>query len=352
MNIALKNDDKELFIQNNGIVYLFGQNQSGKTFMLNLLKEGFLGKNKDFLVDGMNVEKNRFNVLYYDDTTDFNTEFKFTKTNVFRDLIYSSVMNNVNQTKLLKEVNDLFDKVDVRVNQFLDVNINKKQDEKMMFDIEITDVNEIIDKFTNIYIDNYLVKDSNLPRSTKRKLIYNLLLFELNKSEFEENIVFIDNFDLYLDYENTSKVISKLNNYHKKNPNTYFFLSTSNNLYNFVKDKSSIYKINNQHITHISDIKAIIHKCLVKVCYEKQKSLMAFDEFYLENAAFFSTDVDKKYEEILCFFQLEIGKIYVSNRVRLISKYNEKYDDITIYCKDKFYQYFYEELYKELNSIN
>jgi len=87
--------------------------------------------------------------------------------------------------------------------------LNKKQEEKICFDIEITDVNDIIDKFTNIYIDNYLLKDSNMPRSTRRKLIYNLLLFELNKSKNYTNIVFIDNFDLYLDTENTKKIIVK-----------------------------------------------------------------------------------------------------------------------------------------------
>lgn len=352
MDIAFKKDEKDLFIQNNGVVYFFGSNQSGKTCMLNFLKEGFLGKNKDFLVDGLRIEKNKFNVLYYDDTTDFNTEFKFTKTNVFRELIYSSVLNNINEAKLLKEVNDLFDKVDVKVNQFLDVNVNKKQEEKMTFDIEITDVNEIIDKFTNIYIDNYLIKDSNIPRSTKRKMIYNLLLFELNKSECENNIVFIDNFDLYLDFENTSKVITKINDYHKKNPNTYFFLSTSNNLYNLVKDKTCIYRVINHNLSHISNLKEIIHKCLVRVCYEEQKSQLNFEDFYLENASLFSNDVEKKYSEIMSLYQSEIGKLYVSNKVRLIDKYNEKYDDVIICCKDKFYQYFYEEIYNILGSID
>ena len=352
MNVAFRNDNNEIFVENNGVVYLFGPNQSGKTYFLNYIKDGFCGKKSDFKVNGISVNKNSFNVLYYDDTTDFNSEFKFTKNNVFRELIYTSVLNNVNETKLLKEVNDLFDKVDTRVNQFLDSNLNRKQDEKMVFDIEITDVNDIIDKFTNIYIDNYLVKDSNIPRSKKRKLIYNLLLFELNKSACLDNIVFIDNFDLYLDYENTCRIISKLNNYHKKNPNTYFFLSTSSNLYSFIKEKNSIYKVCNQTITHISDLEDIIRINLVKCFYEEERSNLSFEDFYLENALLFNTDVKKKYDEILCLFQLEIGKLYISNRVRLVSKYNQKYDDVTIYCKDKFYQYFYEDLYKKLNSID
>lgn len=129
-------------------------------------------------------------------------------------------------------------------------------------------------------------------------------------------------------------------------------MSTSNNLYNFVIDKSSVYKVCNKGLLHIHDLKNIIHNCLVKVCYEEQKGNLSYEEFYLENASLFVNDVDKKYDEIMSLFQMDIGKLYVSNRVRLINKYNEKYDDVIIYCKDKFYQYFYEEIYNKLNCID
>lgn len=352
LDIVFKNENRENYIKNEGVVYLLSSNQCGKTHILNVIKDGFLGKNKDFLVNNMSVNRADYNVIYYDDTTDFSGEFKFTKTNLFRELIYSKVLDNINETKLLKEVNDLFDRIDTRVNQFLEINVNKKQEEKINFDIEINDVNEIIDKFTNIYVDNYLIKDSNIPRSKRRKLIYNLLLFELKKSDVNYNVVFIDNFDLYLDYENTKKIISMLADYHKKYNNTYFFLTTSNNVYEFINDKASIYHIHNYYLTHIEKLDQIIEDCFMKVLYNNQKSEIEYEQFYLDNIDMYNVDVKNKIDEIMCLFQSDIGKLYISNKVRLVEKYNEKYDDIIIYCKDRFYQYFYEEIYNRLNEID
>ena len=350
MNIVYKINEIENYIQNNNIVYLLGPNQSGKTYLLNLLKDGFSGKNKDFSVNNIPVNKNEFKVLYYDDTTDFNSEFKFTKTNTFIELIYNNVLSQINDTKILKEVNELFDKIDVKVNNFLDLNINKKQEEKICFDIEITDVNDIIDKFTNIYIDNYLLKDSNMPRSTRRKLIYNLLLFELNKSKNYTNIVFIDNFDLYLDTENTKKIISMIEKYSKNN-NTFFFLSSSNNIYNLIKDKASIYHVHNNFITHISDLSYFVEKAILKEQYNKLNTDISYDEFVIENSELYKNEIKSKLSEVMCNYQLEIGKIYIANKIRLVNKYDFKYDDIIIYCKDKFTQYFFEYLYKKLKNI-
>ena len=354
MDIVYKVDGNNQFIKNDGIVYFFGSNQSGKSYLLSLLREGFKGKNKDFTVNNLLIEKNNYNVIYLDDITDFNEEFKFTKNNIFRELIYNSVLNNVNEKKLLKDVNELFDKIDTKVNQFLDININKKQEEKVYFDIEITDVNDIIDKFTNIYIDNYLLKESNIPRSTKRKLIYNLLLFELNKAKSVENIVIIDNFDLYLDFENTKKIINKLNEYRIKNPNTYFFLSSSNNLYELINNKSSIYHINNKHVFHIDKIEKVVEHAILKKSYYEYCELgntITFEEYEFNNAQLLKNDVDKKIKEIFNICQNEIGKIYISNTIKLISNLNKKYNDVVIYCKDRFYQYFYEEIYNRLNNI-
>lgn len=353
LDIVFKNGDKECYVQNKGVVYLLGPNQSGKTYLLDLIKDGFSGKHKSFLVDNMIINKSDYNVIYYDDITDFTGEFKFTKTNLFRELIYTNVLSNINETKILRDVNELFDKIDSKVNQFLEINVNKKQEEKINFDIEITDVNEIIDKFTNIYVDNYLIKDSNIPRSKKRKLIYNLLLFELNKSKSSTNIVCIDNFDLYLDFENTKKVINMLTEYHKKNENTYFFLSSSNNIYEFIKDKASIYHVHNLKLKHIDSFHHIIENCFMKGCYLKYNDKdLSYEDFFNENIGFYKNDVQNKIDEIMCLFQSEIGKLYISNKVRLVNKYSDKYDDIIIYCRDQFYQFFYEEIYHVLNEID
>ncbi len=352
MDIVFKNENRENYIKNNGIVYLLGPNQCGKTHILNLIKDGFLGKNRDFIVNNASINKNDYNVIYYDDTTDFSNEFKFTKTNIFRELIYSKVLDNISEAKLLKEVNQLFDRIDTKVNEFLEINVNKKQEEKINFDIEIDDVNEIIDKFTNIYIDNYLIKDTNIPRSKRRKLIYNLLLLELKKSSSNYNIVFIDNFDLYLDYTNTKKIIKMLENYHIKNSNTYFFLTSSNNIYEFIEDKRSIYHIHNYYLTHIDNIENIVEQCFMKVCYIKESSNINYEDFYLENIGLFNDDIKSKTNEILCLFQSEIGKLYICDKIKLVNKFIDMTNELTIYYPNNFYKLFFEELFNKLNEID
>lgn len=332
MDIVLKTGNTINYIKNEGVVYILGPNQSGKTYILNFLKEGFLGKKEEMQVNNLKVHKEDYNVFYYDDTTDFTTEFKFAKNNVFRELIYKDILENINEARILKEVNILFDKIDQRVNSFLEINMNKNQEEKVKFEIEIQDINEIIDRFTNIYIDNYFIKDSNIPRSTKRKLIYNLLLLELRRKKTKNNIVIIDNFDIYLDLDNTKKIIKKLTTYHQKNPNTFFILSSSNNIYELINDKSSIYRVNNNKLTHINDIDKIITKAI----YMSNSNLDFNDILYQDEIA-------KRKKEVSLFHNNEIGKLYISNGL------NDN-NLITNYCHDKFYNQFYKELINLLYS--
>lgn len=352
MDIVFKYDNKTHYLHNDDMIFLLGPNQSGKSFILSLLKDGFSGKYNDFSVNNLAVDKKEYNVIYLDDVTDFNNEFKFTKNNLFRELIYSSVLNNINETKTLIEVNKLFDKIDEKVNQFLDANVNKRQDEQVHFDINITDINNIIDKFTNIYIDNYLLNESNIPRSVKRKLIYNLLLFELNKSEYVNNIVIIDNFDLYLDFENTKKIISKLKEYHAKCPNTYFIVSSSNNLYELIDNKSSIYHVENKNVYHIDNLEKVIEKAFLKDKYEDSDKALSFEEYINYNLTLYDLDIEKQENDVLRNCQSDIGKIYVTNKINLNHRNNSKEKEISIYCKNRFYYYLYEEIYNILHGNN
>ena len=45
----------------------------------------------------------------------------------------------------------------------------------IFIELQVPDVNSIIDKFTNIYIDDFLVNSSEIAKSTKRKLLYQII---------------------------------------------------------------------------------------------------------------------------------------------------------------------------------
>lgn len=340
MNIIFESNKKIQTIENNGVNYFLGTNQSGKTYILNQIKSGFSSQNKEFKVNGIQIDKNNYNVIYFDDTTDFSNEFKFTKNNHFRKIIYENIINELDEQEILDKVNIIFNKIDKKVNKLLDIKINSKTDNNIKFDIEINDINDIVDKFTNIYIDNYILNEETIPKSTRRKLIYELLLLKLDDS-IKTNIVIIDNFDLYLDYDNTKKTINMIEEYAKNNNNTYFFLSTSNNIYEHINEKEAIYHTYKNNISKITDIKKIIEEALLYESYNKEHNMIDFETYKTEKAILFINEIDEKYKEIYNSQQHNIGKIYISNKETIEENYRHP---------KSFYDYLYLEINKEINK--
>ena len=149
-------------------IILFGQNSIYKNNLINNIKDGLTGKSKNILINGKKPDLKDYNIVYIDEDTDFEDEFKFTKNNIFKQMIYNDIIDNINSEKLIDYTNEIFDVIDKRVNNLLDKNINKKIDNNVSFEIEVPDVNSIIDKFTNIYIDDFLLNSSEISKSTKR----------------------------------------------------------------------------------------------------------------------------------------------------------------------------------------
>ena len=96
---------------------------------------------------------------------------------------------------------------------------------------------------------------------------------------------------IFKDYENTKKIIGKLNEYHVKNPNTYFFISSSNNLYELINDKSSIYHVNNKEVNHVEDLRKIVEISILKENYDMSDKSLSFDDYFEENIEL-TIDVD------------------------------------------------------------
>lgn len=347
MDICLKNGDNVVYLENNGIVFLLGPNQCGKTYFLKMLQQGFEGKQEDFKVNNTCVGKSDYSTILLDDITDFANEFKFTKNNLFRELIYSSVLNIINEDKLLKDVNDVFDRIDRKVNRYLDLNVNKNRKENLKFDIEINKVDDIIDKFTNIYIDDYLLKEDKIPRSVKRKLIFNLLFLELDNKEDVNNIILIDNFDLYLDIENTLDIIKLLQNYHKNHLNTYFFLTTNSNIYPYINNKESVYHINSGNLLRIKNINELVEASYIEAIMMEKNNKMVSD---LDVAFLYQDNIVKEQENVLSNLQNEIGKIYVSREIEIVNNNLPKLDKLCIVCKSTFEYVFFKKLYDILHQ--
>ena len=154
MEIVVNIDNKKNLIKLDKNVIFFGKNGNYKNKVINSITNGLLGKTKNILIDGKSYNCKDFNVINIDEENDFSNEFKFTKSNTLKQLIYNDVINKINEEKIIKYTNEIFDVIDDKVNNLLDRKVNKKSDNNISFQIEIPDVNSIIDKFTNIY-NNY-----------------------------------------------------------------------------------------------------------------------------------------------------------------------------------------------------
>ena len=229
MEVVVNIDNKKNMIKLDKNVIFFGKNSNYKNKVINNITNGLLGKTKNILIDGKNYNAKDFYIINIDEENDFSNEFKFTKSNTLKQLIYNDVISKINEEKIIKYTNEIFDVIDDKVNNLLDRKVNKKSDNNISFQIEIPDVNSIIDKFTNIYIDDVLLGDSEISKSMKRKLLYQLYFLDIKKLNDKPIIVIINNFDVYLSSSEIINLLNTINNL--SNDNCHFILSSCNNIF-------------------------------------------------------------------------------------------------------------------------
>ena len=309
-------------------IILFGQNSIYKNNLINNIKDGLTGKSKNILINGKKPDLKDYNIVYIDEDTDFEDEFKFTKNNIFKQMIYNDIIDNINSEKLIDYTNEIFDVIDRRVNNLLDKNINKKIDNNVSFEIEVPDVNSIIDKFTNIYIDDFLLNSSEISKSTKRKLLYQINFWNIENNRDKCNIVIINSFDAYF---NSNDLIFILNCINKLcNNNYHFILSTSNNIFEYISlDYFSVYKVTNKVIPFVI-INDAIKTYLIKKEFCNEDN-MSFTDYFEENKnLLLPNEIDLIKNTIIDKFSYQIGKILNCNELKIVKSKpkNISYDDL------------------------
>lgn len=287
LEIVINIDNKNNIIELDKNLIFFGRNSNYKNKVFNTLTDGLLGKNKNILVDGKSFNAKDYNIININEENDFTNEFKFTKNNALKQIIYNDVINKINEEKILKYTNKIFDIIDDKVNCLLDRKINKKSDNNISFQIEIPDVNSVIDKFTNIYIDDVLLSDSEISKSMKRKLLYQLYFLDIKNLSDKPTIVIINNFDVYLNSTEIINLLNIINNLSKNN--CHFILSSCNNIFEYLDiENYNIYKVTDK-IINFNIIEEGIKVYLLRNEFDKNNG-MSFDNFYLENESLISND--------------------------------------------------------------
>lgn len=342
MELIIKLDDKNCNLNFDKNIILFGKNNSYKNKFINELTNSLTKNKNNILINGKVFNTNDFNIININEETDFSNEFKFTKNNTLRQLIYNDISKKINENKIIEYTNEIFDIIDEKINNLLDKKINKKNDNNIYFEIEIPNINSIIDKFTNIYIDDMLLTDNKISKSMKRKLLYQLYFLDIKKLSNKPTIVIINNFDVYLNSEEIIKLLNDINSL--TNDNCHFILSSCNNIFEYINLKYyNIYKITNKVIS-INEINNAIKTFLIKNEYKSNNTDIEFNEFYNNNEYLISEEEISNIRNLL--FNIKpylINKILNSNNIKLVlSKPNNINQDYIICENNKEKELFNE----------
>ena len=327
------------------VLFINGSNKSGKTKLLKLLEKGAIGELDNFYINNNKVYKNDYQVLFIGDYNNFATDFKLTKANTFKKLIYDDIIVKINTENILNKTNEIFNIIDDRINETISKNELTKN---LKFNINIDSVDKIIEKFTNIYIDDYLLDDKITPRSSLRKLLINLTLYQIEKSERNNIIVFIDDLDNSFDELELFNLIKTLENNNKAK----FIVSSSRNIYSYVKNKKDIYKIYNQKTKNIVNVESCIKLAIIMNEYKEQNIKDDFNTFFEENE-YLINDEDINYfnKKILPSLNYQIGLIYCNDELEI--KLIDDEEDNIIKVKNNLEKIFLETIYNYLiNNID
>lgn len=314
MEISFKKNEEIYNINLNKNAIFFGQNNTYKNNFINTLIDVFNGKNKSLLINGLAQNLDDFNVIFISEDNDFAKEFKFTKGNALKNLIYNDIVKKINEEKIINYANEIFDSIDEKVNKLLDRKINKKSNNNLSLQIEIPDLNSIIDKFTNIYVDDLLLNNSDISKAMKRKLLYQLYFLDIKNNCDKTNIVIINNFDVYL---NSNEIIEVLNSINElSNENCHFILSSSSNIFEYISLSSfAIYKINN-HLLSLNVLDLAIKNYIIKRNFigETQN----FEDFYIKNEGLIEKEEILNIKSILFSkYPILLSKILNSSNIKI-----------------------------------
>ena len=180
------------------------------------------------------------------------------------------------------------------------------------------DINSIIDKFTNIYIDDLLLDETEITKSMKRKLLYQLYFWEIELNKEKNNIIIIDNFDVYLSPNEIIEILTKINKL--SNENCHFILTTSSNIFEYLDlNLFNIYKLNNSLIP-FKNIELAIKNYIIKREYNKlNDKTINYENFYKENENLIKyEEIVNIKEEIINKYPVSIGKILNCSSIKFV----------------------------------
>ncbi|NLM63366.1 MAG: ATP-binding protein [Mollicutes bacterium] len=344
MDINMEFNNELINLKFDGICLILGENNQGKTYLLNKIAEGLNGNLKEkFEVNGLKIYKGDYEVIKVSDLDILGTELKLSKSNVFRKKIYGEIVDKMDKNieqKYLDKLNSILDDINTEVNNKLD-NILYNNSLKLI--TKFDSLNAIVERFTDIYVNDNLYNEKIISKGESRELIYKLIL-SLIDSKKENQVLLIDGIDNYLAGELLINFINQIKKLCKNNVKI-IITGISPILFKYFFGIAKIYKIKNFKLSCIHDFKSVIINTILQVEHSKKTFNMPFDSFAEQNMELI-TDDDIKYiyDNYIYYNLINIGILYCSNNIKLKNSYDSNVIDNYIIYKDKTEYYLYNSI--------
>ncbi len=349
MDIKMIFNEQVLNINFENICLILGENNQGKTYLMNELYDGLSGgKKDDFQINGLTIFKGDYYVVKIDEDETFESAFKFTKSNVFRKLMYDEVLEKTKDTieqEMINNINNILEIINKEVNLHLNNNV---YDNHLKLITQISSIDQIVEKFTSFYIKDTALNYKTMSKGENTEYLYKLYL-SLIKQNHDNRVLIIDNIDANLVGK---PLIEFLENLIEISESGIKVIITSNSpmLYKYLYNKATIYKIKNLKLKKIRSYNDIIKKTILMTEYENNKEVIAYNSFAEQNICLIKNDdINLIMEKYIYPNLLNIGLLYCYNDVSVIKKYNSNQIQMSIIYRDNIEKNLFKSIKDELN---
>ncbi|AGM26523.1 hypothetical protein SSYRP_v1c09360 [Spiroplasma syrphidicola EA-1] len=306
--ISFKDQNKEIqtFKLYDNKLLIMGDNNSGKTRLLNKLSNGFLGKDSTFHIDDKQIGFGDYQVVYLKEKMELVEEIKLIKTSDFRNKLIKSINeiilnnNKYSQTlDLIKKINDLFNFLLLETDLISNNNTLINSSLLLKSNFSNVSIEGFIDKLLkfDIYNNEELLIDATKYSSYHlRILLLNILVKYSDINDKLRPVVFIiDQPELYGTINSLWQLINDIKNLINEKSIT-ILASNCPILYNFFIDElEQVVFLKNNKINSFEFIKSIVAKTISIYAFLDSDSCEY--EVFLKDLSYVLTDEDIVFEK-------------------------------------------------------
>lgn len=317
--LTFKDNNKEIktFKLYNNKLLIIGENNSGKTKLLNKIYAGFLGKDSTFSFNDKIIGFGDYQVIYLKEKMDLLEEIKLTKTSNFRNKLIKAIneiiLNNdkYNETvELLQKLNSLFDLILLETDLISNNTKIISSELVLKYNFSNLSVEGIVDKLLkfDLYdLENAIIDSAKYSSYQLRILLLNILIKYSDLQDKLRPLVFIlDQPELFGTIKSLWNLINEVKNLLSEK-SVIIMVSNCPVLFTFFFEKiEQVYFLKNNKIFSFENINSIIIKTIAIYTFSESDSIDY--EIFVKDLSYVLTEEDVLYEK----------NNYIKNNILLI----------------------------------